>query len=248
MNETLLEIAEWLRQNPQETGGDLYHPLPFPEFGSLRTSSLALASERKWRLIERSLGRRGDLSGLTALDVGANAGYFSFSLAKGGARVDAYEPHPHYSSLGRRIAQATSLDVTWNPRPIAASDLEGTHYDLALMLSVFQWISEGNRRLDHAVDVLRAVSSGTRRLYFELGCNAGKSAIEIEGSSLLWTFRLLRRHAAPKRVYYLGSSAAWGRAQRHMFIATDVGVLLTPRQRMVSFILERAGAGHGATP
>jgi FkbM family methyltransferase len=248
MNQTLLEIAEWLRQNPQETGGDLYHPLPFPEFQSLRTSSRAHASERKWGLIERSMDRHGNFSGLTALDIGANAGYFSFSLARGGAHVVAYEPHPHYASLGSRIAQATSLDVTWLQRPIAVADLDGARYDMALMLSVFQWISDGNRRLDHATEVLRAVYSSTRSVYFELGCNAGKSAIEVNGSSLLWTYRLLRRHTAPKRVHYLGSSTAWGRARRHMFVATDGDVRLAPRQRMITFMLEHARPESGDLP
>jgi SAM-dependent methyltransferase len=239
MNESLLEIAEWLRRNPQEAGGDLYHPLPFPEFDSLRTSSRAPASARKWHLIERSL-HSSALTGASALDVGANAGFFSFSLAKLGARVDAYEPHAHYVSLGERIANATSLDVTFIGRPLVPDDLRGKHYDVALMLSVFQWISEGNRRLAHAVDVLRAVSTCTNTLYFELGCNAGKSAIQVKGNSLVWTYSLLKEFAAPKRVYYLGSATAWGRARRHMFVVTDRDVRLTARQRVISFLLERA--------
>ncbi len=239
MNETLLEIAEWLQKNPQEAGGDLYHPLPFPEFDALRTSSHGPASERKWHLIQQSLPAR-DLAETSALDVGANAGFFSFSLAKLGARVDAYEPHAHYVSLGQRIVSATSLDVTFIGRPLTPNDLHGKQYDVALMLSVFQWIAEGNRRLDHAVEVLRAVSACTSTLYFELGCNAGKSAIQIRGSSLVWTYSLLRQYAAPKRVYYLGSATAWGRARRHMFVATDRNVHLTTRQRAISFLLERA--------
>ena len=245
MNETLLQIAEWIRQNPYEAGGDIYHPLPFEEFRSLRISSKASASEQKWRLIERSLGSRPNLAGRTALDVGANAGFFSFSLAQRGARVDAYEPHEYYVSLGRRVAEATSLDVTWFPQPLTAGDLDGKHYDIALMLSVFQWMSEGNRRLDHAVEVLRAVARSTGTLYFELGCNAGKSAIEIDGSAMLWIWWMLRRHTAPKRVCYLGSATAWGRARRYLFAATDDVLHLTPWQRTVTGVLERVAASDG---
>jgi SAM-dependent methyltransferase len=248
MNENLLQIAEWIRQHPQEAGGDLYHPLPFEEFRSLRISSKAQASEQKWRLIERTRGTGASFAGLNALDVGANAGFFSFSLAQRGARVDAFEPHEHYVSLGRRIVEATSLDVTWFQQPLMAGDLAGRHYDLALMLSVFQWISEGNRRLDHAIEVLRAVARSTRTLYFELGCNAGKSAIEVDGSALLWTWRLLRRHTAPKRVHYLGSAAAWGRARRYLFAATDHDLHLTPWQRTVTGLLGRVAPGGGAEP
>lgn len=239
MNETLLEIAEWLRKNPQEAGGDLYHPLPFPEFDSLRTSSHAPASERKWQLIERSLPDRS-LTGVSALDVGANAGFFSFSLAKLDAHVDAYEPHTHYTSLGERIASATSLNVTFINRPLVPADVQGKQYDIALMLSVFQWISEGNRRLDHAVEVLRAIAASTHTIYFELGCNAGKSAIQIKGSSLIWIYSLLKQYAPSKHVYFLGSAVAWGRARRHMFVATDRDVRLTAKQRGVSILLERA--------
>jgi hypothetical protein len=246
MNETLAQIAEWVRRNPFEAGGDIYHPLPFEEFRTLRISSRASATERKWRLIERSLSRRATLSGLTALDIGANAGFFSFSLAKRGARVDAYEPHAYYVSLGRRIVEATSLGVTWLERPLSPADLSGKRYDLALMLSVFQWISEGNRRLDYAAEVLSAVAGSSRTLYFELGCNAGKSAIEIDGSALLWIWRLLRRHTAPKRVHYLGSAAAWGRARRYLFVTSEDDLAFTPWQSAVTRVLERiAPAGGG---
>jgi SAM-dependent methyltransferase len=222
MDARLLEIADWVRQNPREAGGDIYHPLPFEEFRTLRTSSKASASEDKWRLIERSLGSRADLAGKTILDVGANAGFFSFSMAQRGARVDAYEPHEYYVSLGRRIAQATSLDVTWFQRPLTAGDLAGKHYDIALMLSVFQWISEGNQRLDQAVELLETVARSTRTLYFELGCNAGKSAIEVDGAT------------------------AWGRARRYMFAATGENLRLTRRQRTITRLLEFASARGGA--
>jgi SAM-dependent methyltransferase len=243
MNEALLKLADWVRQNPQEAGGDIYHPLPFEEFHSLRTSSRASASAGKLRLIERTLGPRADLSGRTVLDVGANAGFFSFSLAQRGARVDAYEPNEYYVSLGRRIVEATSLNVTWFQQPITTGDLAGKQYDIALMLSVFQWISQGNSQLDHAIEILETVARCTDTLYFELGCNAGKSAIEIDSHSLPWIYRLLRRHTAPRRVHYLGSETAWGRSRRYMLAATNRDLHLTHRQRAVTRVLELTAGG-----
>src|SRR4051795_11724773 len=53
----------------------------------------------KWREIASSLPE--DLSGRTVLDIGCNAGFYSFALARQGARVVGIEPDERY------LAQAT---------------------------------------------------------------------------------------------------------------------------------------------
>jgi tRNA (mo5U34)-methyltransferase len=57
----------------------------------------------KWRQIEGCLPR--DLSGARALDVGCNAGFYSFELAGRGAKVLALDPDEHYLEQGRWAAQ-----------------------------------------------------------------------------------------------------------------------------------------------
>jgi tRNA (mo5U34)-methyltransferase len=57
----------------------------------------------KWRQIADCLP--ADLSGTRALDIGCNAGFYSFQLAARGARVLALDPDEHYLEQGRWAAQ-----------------------------------------------------------------------------------------------------------------------------------------------
>ena len=57
----------------------------------------------KWRQIEGCLPR--DLSGARALDIGCNAGFYSFQLAARGAEVLALDLDEHYLRQGRWAAQ-----------------------------------------------------------------------------------------------------------------------------------------------
>lgn len=57
----------------------------------------------KWRQIERSLPAR--LDGARALDIGCNAGFYSFELARRGARVLALDLDQHYLQQGRWAAR-----------------------------------------------------------------------------------------------------------------------------------------------
>jgi len=43
------------------------------------------------------------VAGGTALDVGANAGIYAFALSEVAAEVHAFEPHPEYAALARRM-------------------------------------------------------------------------------------------------------------------------------------------------
>lgn len=89
---TIAELGPWFHNlhlpDGRETAPD--HPLgDFPAF--------------KWRQIEDCLP--ADLSGARALDVGCNAGFYSFELAARGAEVLALDLDEHYLQQGRWAAQ-----------------------------------------------------------------------------------------------------------------------------------------------
>src|SRR6267142_6538168 len=56
------------------------------------------------RLAEPELRLLRDLvpAGRTALDIGANRGYYSYALSKIARRVEAFEPHPELARFARR--------------------------------------------------------------------------------------------------------------------------------------------------
>src|SRR4051794_1519290 len=109
MNPKLVAIADDLKTARHESTGNIYHPLPFPEFSEITTSSDSKSAYHKWDLIWRALGSPSSLKGFRVLDVGANAGLYAFSFAKLGATVEAFEPHGDYVRLGQQIVDATGL-------------------------------------------------------------------------------------------------------------------------------------------
>jgi tRNA (mo5U34)-methyltransferase len=89
---TIAELSPWFHNlhlpDGRQTAPD--HPLgDFPAF--------------KWRQIEACLP--ADLSGTRALDIGCNAGYYSFQLAARGAEVLALDLDEHYLQQGRWASQ-----------------------------------------------------------------------------------------------------------------------------------------------
>lgn len=239
MNSKMHEIASEVEKRRFEATGQVYHPIPFPEFDHITTSTSRASAYRKWRLIERFLGCGHGIEGEVVLDVGASAGFYAFNFAKVGAKVDAYEPHEHYVDIGRRIADATGLAVRWHNAPLEEGDLSGKKYGVALMLSVFQWVSHGNENLTEACRLLRAVAASSRILFFELGCNQGKSAVITDEKPIAWIWRLLQEETAPKHIAFLGTTKAWGRKRRYVFVCADEMGSLTAWQRLVTWALQR---------
>jgi len=108
---TIAELGPWFHNlhlpDGRQTAPE--HPLgDFPAF--------------KWKQIEGSLP--ADLSGARALDIGCNAGYYSFQLADRGAEVLALDLDEHYLQQGHWAARHLDPEgrVTFR---------QGSVYDLA---------------------------------------------------------------------------------------------------------------------
>ncbi len=80
-----------------------------------------------------------DLHGWRALDIGCNAGYYSFELARRGARVTAIDMNAHYLAQARWAAVLYGLEDAIEFRREQVYDLarETETYDLVLFLGVF---------------------------------------------------------------------------------------------------------------
>jgi tRNA (mo5U34)-methyltransferase len=138
------ELAPWFHNlhlpDGRQTAPD--HPLgDFPAF--------------KWREIAPHLP--ADLSGWSALDIGCNAGYYSFELARRGADVTGLEVDPHYLRQARWVAKRYELPV--DIREGSVYDLVGSseQWDLVLFMGVLY-------HLRHPLLALDAVAAATRRL------------------------------------------------------------------------------------
>lgn len=91
----------------------------------------------KWRQIAPQLPK--DLSGWTALDIGCNAGFYSFELARRGARVTALDHDPHHLEQARWAARRYELAdrIRFEQRTVYDLARMDGSYDLVLFLGVF---------------------------------------------------------------------------------------------------------------
>ncbi len=91
----------------------------------------------KWRRLAPHLPAR--LDGWTALDIGCNAGYYSFELARRGAQVTGIDVDPHYLAQARWAAREYGLQGAVEFRQMQVYDLAGEEgrFDLVLFMGVF---------------------------------------------------------------------------------------------------------------
>lgn len=105
----------------------------------------------KWRDIESHVP--ADLHGWRVLDVGCNAGFYSFQLAARGAHVTAIDMDPHYLAQARWAARQYGLQDSIEFRRAQLYDLahEPRQYDLVWFMGVLYHL----RHPLLALDILR---------------------------------------------------------------------------------------------
>ncbi|QBQ55734.1 TIGR04290 family methyltransferase [Nitrosococcus wardiae] len=90
----------------------------------------------KWQ--ELAIGLPDNLAGWTALDVGCNAGFYSFELARRGAYVTAIDSNAHYLRQARWAAEQFGLaeQIQFCQRQVYDLAGDTDSYDLVLFLGV----------------------------------------------------------------------------------------------------------------
>jgi tRNA (mo5U34)-methyltransferase len=124
-NEEIAALGPWFHNlhlpDGEQTAPD--HPLgDFPAF--------------KWRELAPALPK--DLTGWSAVDIGCNAGFYSFELARRGAQVLAIDVDPHYLRQARWARERFDLEERVELRELAVWDLARLErrFDLVLFLGV----------------------------------------------------------------------------------------------------------------
>jgi tRNA (mo5U34)-methyltransferase len=142
----------------------------------------------KWRIIADCLPER--LDGWRVLDIGCNAGFYSFELAKRGADVTGIDVEPLFLKQARWAAGKLGLEQRVRFREMQVYDLAHTseRYDLVLFLGVFY-------HLRYPLLGLDIVSRLVRRMMVFQTMMAPGSEVEddTQNPSLDDRARLLRR-------------------------------------------------------
>jgi 2-polyprenyl-3-methyl-5-hydroxy-6-metoxy-1,4-benzoquinol methylase len=153
-----------------------YHPIPFAEFRDIKCHRKEAAARLK-PISDRLQIKPGDW----ILDIGANVGFFAFSLERLGAFVEAYEVNSASFEIGAALSRLNKSNVLYLNKPFgtAAINYLRPHYKSVLLLSVFHWIvkQEGAER---AAEVLRALAQRTETIFFEAPTSAEDGMFQHE--------------------------------------------------------------------
>jgi tRNA (mo5U34)-methyltransferase len=114
-----------------------------------------------WRFFQRGVPR--DLSGWTVLDIGCNAGFYSFEMKRrGAARVLGIDHDETYLRQARFARQQLGLDVDFRRLEVYDVDcLDEGAFDLVLFLGVFYHLKHPLYALEKVATLVR------RRLIFQ---------------------------------------------------------------------------------
>lgn len=117
--------------------GPWFHNLHLP--GGHQTApdhALGDFPNRLWEVIAPELEQ--DLGGISVLDIGCNAGFYSFELARRGAEVVAIDPDPHYLRQARWAADQMGVEDQVHFEEAGVYDLyaSGSRYDIVLFMGV----------------------------------------------------------------------------------------------------------------
>jgi tRNA (mo5U34)-methyltransferase len=149
----------------------------------------------KWKCIEALIPE--DLSGWTALDVGCNAGFYSFQLAQRGAQVTAIDSDPHYLRQAHWAAREFGLADKVSFRELSVYELGRTagSYDLVLFMGVFYHL----RHPLLALDIL--ASRVLRKMVFQTLTMPGEAVSDVPQDMPLLERDLLRADGFPQMAF-----------------------------------------------
>lgn len=148
------------RTDPQEVANlaPWFHNLHLPDgTQTIADHPFGDFPNRKWRRISPHVP--DDLAGWRALDVGCNAGFYTFELAKRGAQVVGIDLNVHYLNQARWAAKQFGLEDRVEFRQMQIYDLAhtGETFDLVWFMGVFYHLRYPMLGLD-------IVAQATRRL------------------------------------------------------------------------------------
>src|SRR4051794_24917344 len=138
MGSTIQDLRPGSRRSEIAALGPWFHNLHLPD-GSQTAPDHFLGDfpRFKWEKLADHVPQ--DLTGWTALDIGCNAGFYTFELAKRGARVTGIDVDERYLSQARWAARQFGMTDRVEFRRMQVYDLahQPASFDLVLFMGVF---------------------------------------------------------------------------------------------------------------
>jgi tRNA (mo5U34)-methyltransferase len=136
--------------------GPWFHNLHLPD-GAQTAPGSPLGDFPAFKWLEIAPHLPADLSGWTALDIGCNAGFYSFELARRGARVTGVDVEPLFLRQAAWAARQFGLEQQVDFRRMQVYDLAHTaeQYDLVMFMGVFYHLRYPMLGLDIVAEKVR---------------------------------------------------------------------------------------------
>jgi tRNA (mo5U34)-methyltransferase len=184
MTSQIASLAPWFHNLHLPNGAQTAPEHPLGDFPTV-----------KWRQIAPCIAP--DLSGWRVLDIGCNAGFYSFELARRGAVVTAIDIDPHYLAQARWAAREYGLQDKIEFRKGSVYELVFTRekFDLVWFLGVLYHL----RHPLLALDILRQVTQ--RQMVLQTLTMPGEAALETPGSIGLFEREWLTRVGWPRMAF-----------------------------------------------
>jgi tRNA (mo5U34)-methyltransferase len=176
--------------------GPWFHNLHLPD-GEQTAPSHFLGDfpSYKWACIESLLP--ADLHGATALDVGCNAGFYSFELARRGATVTAIDSEPLYLRQANWAAREYGLEAKIKFQQLSVYELGRLHntFDIVLFMGVFY-------HLRHPLLALDILAQKTlSRMVFQTLTMPGEATLDVDDDLPLLEREVLRSDGFPQMAF-----------------------------------------------
>lgn len=210
------ELIEQIKKQKLETWANIYHPLPFYEFGNLTIQVAPDTSYQRLQMILNAAG--GDVVDKRVLDLGCNLGFYSFSLAHRGAKVTSVEMRADYHDISKRIVELYNMNVRFRNEPLTPELVDEVgDVDLTLCFSMIQWVIQQNG-MDYGKQILNRISQRSKLLMFDVSVNDGAACLLCpRGQELIYVHDLLREATTYNDIQHVGQVHPYGSDIRYIF-------------------------------
>ena len=185
------QLIEQIKKQKLETWANIYHPLPFYEFGNLTTQVAPDTSYQRLQMILDAAD--GNVEDKRVLDLGCNLGFYSFSLAHRGARVTSVEMRADYHDISKRIVELYDMNVRFRNESLTPQLIDEVgDVDVTLCFSMIQWVID-QHGMDYGKQILRKISERSKLLMFDVSVNMGAACLVCpHGQELVFVFDWLK--------------------------------------------------------
>ena len=173
-----------------------FHNLHLPD-GTQTAPDHFLGDFPRYKWEEISPWLPSELNGIKALDIGCNAGYYSFELAKRGAQVTAIDIDEHYLQQASWAADTLGFSQQIKFRKSTVYDLIGDdeQYDLVWFMGVLYHL----RHPLLALDIIRQRCKG--RMIFQTMTMPGEEVFPTEQNYTLPQREVMNHPGWPKMAF-----------------------------------------------